>query len=146
MLWLVAWAGNTTVVGAIFDASQYSGFFVSVYWVGAKRLSMKGPVPTGWVLVNVTGLAIDDQTCSGTIGVCAIVAGERDVGRLERERDVVARGGDAALICDQTPLVSSAGYFFSRLNVNTTSAGVNGGAVAPLHARSGSCTPASSGW
>ncbi len=76
--WLVACelasAGKTTRDGAIFAASQYLGFLDSVYWVGANEESMKGPVPTGLVLAYFAGSEIVDQMCSGTIGVCAIVA------------------------------------------------------------------------
>ena len=82
------------------------------------------------MLVKVTGLEIDDQTCSGTIGVCAIVAANGTLGALKVNVTSLP-DADTALICDQTPLVSSAAYFFSRLNVKTTSAGVN--AVPSLH-------------
>src|ERR1700746_813299 len=83
VLWLVACAGNTTEVGAIFDASQYSGVLVSVYWVGAKLPSMNWRVPTGCVWVKVAGLGIVDQMCWGTIGVCAIVAANGTSGALK---------------------------------------------------------------
>src|SRR5579864_2176757 len=91
---------------------------------------MKGPAPTGCGLVKVTGLAIVDQMCWGTIGVCAIVAANGTSGALKVNVTSLPEA-DTALICDQTPLVSSALYFFSRLNVNTTSAGVK--AVPSLH-------------
>jgi hypothetical protein len=75
--------------------------------------------------VNLTGSETADQMCSGTIGVCAIVAANGTLGDL----NVIVTSlplADTPAICDQTPLPSRAGYFFSRLKVNTTSAGVNG--------------------
>src|SRR5882762_5747715 len=128
--WLLDWAGNTTSDGAIFAACQYVGFFFSEYCVGANLSSVNGPVPTGLVLVNFAGSGTDDHRCSGTIGVLATTPAKGTLGALNV---TVTSLPDVAtpVICAQTPLPSSAGYFLIRLNVNTTSAGVNG--VPSLH-------------
>ncbi len=68
--------------------------------------------------------------CWGTIGVCAIVAANGTSGALK----VIVTSlpeAETPVICDQIPLLSSAGYFFSRSKVKTTSAGVKG--VPSLH-------------
>ena len=84
---------------------------------------MKGPVPTGLVLGSLVGSAMLVHRCSGTISVCAM---EMANGTLGAEKLIVTSLPlvETALICCQTPLPSSAGYFLSRLKVNTTSAGV----------------------
>ena len=105
-----------------------------MYWVGAKLPSMNGPVPTGWVLVKSAGSLIFDQMCSGTIGTCAIVPANGTSGALNVNVTSLPEV-ETPEICAQIPVVSSAGYFFSRLNVNTTSAGVKG--VPSLHFTSG---------
>ncbi len=91
---------------------------------------MNGPVPTGWVLVKFAGFETVDQMCLGTIGVCAIVAANGTSGAL-KVMVTSLPAAETAVTCDQIPLLSSAGYFFSRSNVNTTSAGVSG--VPSLH-------------
>ena len=44
---------------------------------------MNGPVPTGLVLVNLSGFAIDAHRCSGTIGTCETVAANGTLGALK---------------------------------------------------------------
>ena len=68
--------------------------------------------------------------CSGTIGTCAIVPANGTSGALNVNVTSLPEA-ETPEICAQIPVVSSAGYFFSMLNVNTTSAGVK--AVPSLH-------------
>ena len=98
-------------------------FFFSEYWVGAKLSSMKGPVPTGCVLASFTGSLMLDHRCCGTIGVCAI---EIAKGTLAAEKFIVTSLplAEMLVICCHTAFVSSAGNFFKRLKVKTTSAGL----------------------
>ena len=91
-----------------------------MYWVGANVSSVNGPVTTGFVLVYLTGSATDDQTCSGTIGTCATWAANGTFGCLNVTVNVLPAPLTLAT-CAQTPRVSSAGYFLSRLNVKMTS-------------------------
>src|SRR5450432_267230 len=130
VLWLLACAGNSTCVGTTLLACQYVGFLASAYCVGANEAKVYGPVPTGFVLANFVGSATDAHRCSGTIGVCAIVPAKGTLGVLNV---TVTSFPEAviALICCHTPCRSRAGNFFSRLKVNTTSAGVKG--VPSLH-------------
>src|ERR1700739_361036 len=86
---------------------------------------MNGPVPTGWVLVNLAGLLSAAQMCLGTIGVWAIVVANGTFGALNVTVTCLP-AAETLLICDQMPLASSAGYFFSRSKVKTTSAAENG--------------------
>ena len=133
--WLLAWAGKTTARRRdLRRPSSSSGFFFSVYWVGANESSVNGPVPTGLVLAYFAG-SRDRRP-----DVLRHDRGLRDRGG-ERARSAdlnvnvtCCREAETPVICDQTPLPSSAGYFFSRSKVKTTSAGRERLAVAPLDA------------
>ena len=114
-----------TSLGATLSACQYDEFFFSVYWVGANLSSSNGPVPTGLVLVYfVRSPDTFDQMCSGTIGTPATTWANGTLGCL---KVIVTLLPDALTpaSCDQTPVVSSAEFFLSRLNVNSTSLAEN---------------------
>ena len=124
-VWLLVSAGNTTFVTATWDVCQQSGFFTSVYWFGLNVPRRNGPDTTGDVLVNVAGSEIDDHTCLGSITVDAIAwvkgtSGDKNV-NVTVFPDAVTDD-----TCFQFPAPSSAGNFFSRSNVNTTSEAVIG--------------------
>ena len=75
--------------------------------------------------MNVAGSAIFDQIWAGTIGVEAMAAAKGTSG-LMKVNVTLAPVTFTELITDQMPGPSSAGYFFSRLKENSTSAEVNG--------------------
>jgi hypothetical protein len=111
--WLVDCAGITTSSGAILSACQYFGFFFREYCVGANLSRVKGPVPTGVVLVNLVGSLIDDQMCWGTITWLASTPTNGTLGCLKVTVTLLP-DALAPEICDQMPLESRAGNFFSR--------------------------------
>src|SRR4051794_7162305 len=65
VLWLLDWAGMRTCAGAILLACQYPAFFFSVYSVGANFCRVNGPVPTGFLFVNLVGSEIELHRCWG---------------------------------------------------------------------------------
>jgi hypothetical protein len=73
-------------------------------------------------LVYFAGSATVDQTCSGTIGVCATVSANGTLGALNLTVTSLP-AVETSVTCCQTPLLSNAVYFLSRLKVNTTSEG-----------------------
>ena len=72
-----------------------------------------------------TGSEMEAHRCSGTIGTWAMVSAKGTSGDLSV---IVTSLPDAEtpVIALQMPVLSRAGYFLSRLNVKTTSAGEKG--------------------
>src|SRR5690348_15212073 len=100
-------------------ASQYWSFLVSTKLCGVNDFTLKGPVPTGFLLRFVVGSLMSFQMCSGTIAWLASTAGSCI-------RDFVLNVSTAvssavAFAVAARPDGFSAGVLATRLNVKATS-------------------------
>ena len=88
--------------------------------------SSYGPSTTvGSALTKVTGLLTLDQALAGTIGTWAM-SGAIWLSGIFSLKVMVSPAALTDWSCCEIPVVSRAGFFFSRLNENSTSAAVTG--------------------
>jgi hypothetical protein len=100
-------------------------FFFSVYWFGPNVSTTYGPVATGFSFAQVSGSVTSFQMCSGTIS-CWLMMYAAGTSAAFRWKTTVSPFTSIESMCCHSPWVSRAGVALIRLNVKSTSAGVNG--------------------